>query len=117
MEVRTESERIRKARHTTLNMICKHHRMICDQCSRYSDCEFHALCSKYGINERDYNPYVMEADKDESAPHLVRDTSKCILCERCVSVCRLQGMNIISVFNRGWKKRIAPPKRRRLKEK
>ncbi|MCD8023539.1 MAG: 2Fe-2S iron-sulfur cluster-binding protein [Lachnospiraceae bacterium] len=109
MEVQTESERIKKARRITLDMICKHHRMICDQCARYSDCELHALCREYGISERDYNPYVMDADKDESALHLVRDTSKCVLCQRCVSACQSQGMNIIGVFNRGWNKKIAPP--------
>ncbi len=109
MEVQTESERIQKARRITLDMLCKNHRMICDQCSRYSDCEFHALCRRYGISERDYNPYVMDADKDESAPHLVRDTSKCVLCQRCVAACHEQGMDIIAVFNRGRNKKVAPP--------
>ncbi|MCD7918599.1 MAG: 2Fe-2S iron-sulfur cluster-binding protein [Clostridiales bacterium] len=110
MEVQTESDRVRTARRTTLDMLCQHHRIICDQCSRYSDCEFHALCREYGISERDYNPYVMDADKDESAAHLVRDTSKCVLCQRCVAACQQQGMDIIGVFNRGWNKKIAPPK-------
>ncbi|MCD8336446.1 MAG: 2Fe-2S iron-sulfur cluster-binding protein [Lachnospiraceae bacterium] len=109
MEVQTENERIKKARRITLDMVCRHHRMICDRCERYSDCELHALCVRYGVNERDYNPYVMDPDKDKSSPYLIRDTSKCILCQRCVSVCREQGMDIISVLGRGREKRIAPP--------
>ncbi|MCD8368657.1 MAG: 2Fe-2S iron-sulfur cluster-binding protein [Clostridiales bacterium] len=109
MEVQTESERVRKARKTTLDMLCKHHRMICDQCARYSDCEFHALCRRYGISEEDYNPYVMQANADDSATHLIRDTSKCVLCQRCVSACHAQGMDVISVLRRGWNTKISPP--------
>ncbi len=109
MEIQTENDRIKKARRTTLDMICRHHRMICDQCQRYSDCELHALCRRYGISERDYNPYVMDPQKDQSAKHLVRDRSKCTLCERCVSACHAQGMDIIGVYNRGTNKKVSPP--------
>ncbi|MCD8368311.1 MAG: 2Fe-2S iron-sulfur cluster-binding protein [Clostridiales bacterium] len=108
MEVLTDSPKVRKARHATLNFLAQHHRMICDQCSRYSDCEFHALCVAYGISERDYNPYKMEADKDASAPHLIRDTSKCVQCQRCVAACHNQSMDIVGAFHRGWKKKVAP---------
>ncbi|MCD8329786.1 MAG: 2Fe-2S iron-sulfur cluster-binding protein [Lachnospiraceae bacterium] len=109
MDVQTENERIKKARRITLDMICRNHRMICDRCDRYSDCELHALCVRYGVNERDYNPYVMDPDKDKSSPYLIRDTSKCVLCQRCVSACHAQGMDVISVLGRGREKRIAPP--------
>lgn len=110
MEVLTDSPKVQKARHATLDFLAQHHRMICDQCSRYSDCEFHALCVAYGISERDYNPYKIEPDEDASAPHLIRDTSKCVQCQRCVAACHSQSMDIIGTFHRGWKKKVAPVK-------
>lgn len=110
MEIFTDSQRVRESRRMTLDQLASHHRMVCDRCSRYSDCEFHALCVDYGISERDYNPYKIIPEKDESALHLVRDYSKCLSCNRCVAACHNQEMDILSSFKRGWEKKIGPAK-------
>jgi NADP-reducing hydrogenase subunit HndD len=110
MEIRTESPEVTESRRQTLDLICLNHRMDCEYCSRYSDCELHALCRQYGIDEREYNPYAMEPKLDESAAHLVRDTSKCVLCRRCIAACREQHMDIIGVLGRGYRTHIAPPR-------
>lgn len=110
MEIFTDTDRVKKARRTILDNLASHHRMVCDQCGRYSDCEFHALCVAYGINERDYNPYILPPEQDDSAAHLVRDYSKCLTCGRCVAACHSQGMDILSAFKRGWERKIGPAK-------
>jgi NADH dehydrogenase/NADH:ubiquinone oxidoreductase subunit G len=109
MEILTDSPEVTEARHRTLDLICANHRMDCEYCSRYSDCELHALCRRYGIDERDYNPYAMAPELDESAAHLVRDASKCLQCRRCIAACREQHMDIIAVLGRGYRTHIAPP--------
>jgi NADP-reducing hydrogenase subunit HndD len=110
MEILTDSPEVTESRRRTLDLLCANHRMDCEYCSRYSDCELHALCRQYGIDERDYNPYAMEPELDESAPHLVRDRSKCVLCRRCIAACRQQHMDIIGVLGRGYRTHIAPPR-------
>ena len=110
MEILTDSPEVTESRRRTLDLLCANHRMDCEYCSRYSDCELHALFRQYGIDERDYNPYAMEPELDESAAHLVRDRSKCVLCRRCVAACRGQHMDIIGVLGRGYRTQIAPPR-------
>ncbi len=40
---------------------------------------------------------------DESAAHMVRDNSKCILCRRCTAVCeKVQGIGVIGPNDRGF---------------
>ncbi|NTV74823.1 MAG: hypothetical protein HGA66_11515 [Holophaga sp.] len=90
MEILTDSPEVTESRRRTLDLLCANHRMDCEHCSRYSDCELHALLRQFGIDERNYNPYAMEPELDESSAHLVRDRSKCVLCRRCVAACRDQ---------------------------
>jgi len=46
---------------------------------------------------------------DNSSPALVRDSSKCILCRRCVTVCsEIQGVGAISAQYRGFKTVVGP---------
>ena len=41
---------------------------------------------------------------DDSAVHLIRDNSKCVLCRRCVAACsKLQSVGVIGTNNRGFK--------------
>ena len=46
---------------------------------------------------------------DEVAPGIVRDTSKCVLCGRCIETCKkVQGLGILSFINRGFNTKVAP---------
>jgi NADP-reducing hydrogenase subunit HndD len=110
MEILTNSPEVTESRRQTLDLICSNHRMDCEYCSRYSDCELHALCRQYGIDERNYNPYAMEPELDESAAHLDRDTSKCVRCRRCIAACRELHLDIIGVIGKGYRTQVAPPR-------
>lgn len=100
MEVLTDSENARRARRANLELMCENHRMDCDNCGRYTDCEFHELCSHAGINSDSYELFRLEPKPDRS-PCIVRDSSKCVLCRRCVSACARQGLGLISALFRG----------------
>ena len=46
---------------------------------------------------------------DEVSPGVVRDTSKCILCGRCVAACQKhQGLGVLDFMERGFKTKIGP---------
>ena len=52
-----------------------------------------------------------------SAPSIVRDPNKCILCRRCVSACKnIQTVGVIDVVNRGFNTQIASPFNMALKD-
>ena len=78
MEVYTNTERVRKSRQLTLELTC----------SRNSHCELLQLAGDLGIDAVRYANDNMPPQIEASAPHLVRDNSKCVLCRRCTAVCR-----------------------------
>ena len=80
MEVYTNTERVRKSRQLTLELILSNHRMDCLTCSRNSHCELLQLAGDLGIDAVRYANDNMPPQIEASAPHLVRDNSKCVLC-------------------------------------
>lgn len=100
MDIRTDTETVLAARRKNLELMCENHRMDCDNCVRYTDCEFHNLCSDAGINSDDYELFQIKAQADASKC-IIRDNSKCVMCRRCIAACSAQGLSLISAFNRG----------------
>ena len=103
MEVQTNTEAVRQSRKLTLELILSNHRMECLTCVRSGECELQALAKEFGIDTVRYKGNDIFPQLDTSAPHLVRDNSKCILCRRCVAVCRkFQEVGVIGPNDRGF---------------
>ena len=108
MEVVTSSPRIEKSRKTTLQMILSTHDRKCLTCVRSTNCELQKLCRDYGIEDAGkYDGLKPAYAIDETAPHLVRDNNKCILCRRCVAACKQQLVSVIGANDRGIDTHIA----------
>lgn len=104
MEVFTNSPVVREARKTTLELILSNHDKKCLTCARNRNCELQKLSEELGITELPYEP-IADEDKleiDNLSPSIVRDNNKCILCRRCVSVCKnIQTVGVIDAKERG----------------
>ncbi len=110
MEIKTNTEKVHKARKTTLEMLLSTHEKKCLSCVRSGNCEFQKLCADYGIEDEDiYDGYRRKFEIDDSAAHLVRDNNKCVLCRRCVAVCQQQYVSVIGANDRGIDTHIASP--------
>ena len=109
MEVLTNTEKIQKARKTTLELILSTHEKKCLSCSRSTNCELQKLCLDYGVDENAFGGFKPEYELDLSTPHLVRDNNKCILCRRCVAACNEQYVGVIGANNRGIDTNIGTP--------
>lgn len=106
MKVQTESERVIASRKTTLDLICRHHRMDCEYCPNYTYCELHALLRRYGMDDRIYSRVYHERRADESSACIVRDSSKCVLCRRCMAACEAVGVMNLGALGRGEQTKI-----------
>lgn len=107
MEVMTHSPVVLKARKTTLELILSNHNKSCLSCERSTNCELQKLCRDYGIDENKFGGMKTPSEIDTSAPHMIRDNSKCILCRRCVAVCdKLQSVAVIGANDRGFRTHI-----------
>lgn len=104
MEIFTHSPRVLESRKKTLKLLLSNHKKECLSCVRSGSCELQDLCEEYGVeNAHEYDGALTESRIDDSAPHMVRDNSKCILCRRCTAVCsRIQAVGVIGSNHRGF---------------
>lgn len=109
MEVLTNTEKIQKARRTTLELILSTHEKKCLSCVRSTNCELQKLCRDYGVEEAAFEGFKPTYELDTSTPHLVRDNNKCVLCRRCVAACNEQYVGVIGANNRGIDTAIGTP--------
>ena len=109
MNIRTNTAKVRKAVRTNLELILANHRRECLTCVRNGNCELQKLCREYNIDEVPYKGETRKWSMDTLSTSIVRDSSKCILCGRCVSTCRdVQGIGVLDFTNRGFKTEVAP---------
>lgn len=103
MEIFTNTERVRKSRKMTLELILSTHDRKCLSCVRSGTCELQQLCKEFGVDDEGRfdgaNPIH---EYDDSAIHMIRDNGKCILCRRCVAACQAQHISVIGANARGF---------------
>jgi NADH-quinone oxidoreductase subunit G/NADP-reducing hydrogenase subunit HndD len=109
MNVRTNTTRVREAVRTNLELILANHNRECLTCFRNGTCELQKLCDEMGIGEITYEGHKRKAILDNVSSSIVRDSSKCILCGRCINVCKdVQGIGILDFTKRGFETEVAP---------
>ena len=101
MQVLTNTDKVQKARKTTLELMLSTHEKECLSCVRSTNCEFQKLCQEYGTDEHAFEGFKPHYEKDTSTVYLVRDNNKCILCRRCVAACREQFVSVLGANDRG----------------
>lgn len=103
MEIYTNTEKVRKSRKMTLELILSTHDRKCLSCVRSGNCELQKLCKEFGVDdETRFSGEVVHYNFDDSAAHMVRDNNKCILCRRCIAACDQQGISVIGANARGF---------------
>ena len=86
-EIFTNTPRVLNARKTTVELMLSNHNNACNSCVRSTHCELQALAQELGCDEHRFEGAKNHYEEDVT-PYLIRDNSKCILCRRCVAVCK-----------------------------
>lgn len=109
MNIRTNTKKVRKAVKQNLELILANHDRDCLTCNRNGSCELQALCEQRGIDVVSITGEKREHKIDNLSFSIVRDTSKCILCGRCVNTCKkVQGLGVLDFVGRGFYSEVAP---------
>ncbi|MBQ8086162.1 MAG: iron hydrogenase small subunit [Lachnospiraceae bacterium] len=109
MEVTISSPKAVEARRNSVELLLSDHNQNCQQCDKNGKCELLRVASITGSRELKFSGAHSEAHIDTLAPGLVRDTSKCILCGRCIARCEnAQGIGILGFENRGFDTFLSP---------
>ncbi len=107
LEVYTNTPRVRDQRRVTLELLLSDHDRKCLSCSRNQKCELQALSDELGVREIAYEGEMNNHDIDDVSPSIVRDNNKCVLCRRCVNMCKnVQTVSVIDTMERGFKTKI-----------
>lgn len=79
----------------------------CHTCNNKSVCEVRALSASLGVHDLPAPPLYRGMTLERSDPFIDRDLNLCILCGRCVRICKAhQGWGIIDFVGRGGQTRI-----------
>ncbi len=109
MEIKISSPKAVEARRTSVELILSNHSMNCQQCDKNGQCELLHVAGLVGAREGKFLGSKTPVTVDELSPSIVRDTSKCILCGRCVARCvNAHGTGILGFEKRGFSTIVAP---------
>ncbi len=105
MNIRTNTERLRRYRRNILELILANHCRDCTTCKNNTKCKLQDLAMRYNIDGVRFPNTARSADEiDNSSASIMREPSKCILCGDCVRVCNeVQNVGAIDFAFRGSK--------------
>jgi len=111
MIVTAESDEIRQARKSMVELLLGNHPLDCPVCDAGGECELQDMTFSYGAAESKYMEPKNHREEQQWSPVVYFDRPRCILCYRCVRVCG-EGMDVwaLGVQNRGVNSIIAPNK-------
>jgi len=111
MIVTTESDEVKQARKSMLEMLLGNHPLDCPVCDAGGECELQDMTFSYGAAESKFMEAKNHKEEQQWSPVVFFDRPRCILCYRCVRVCG-EGMDVwaLGVQNRGVSSLIAPNK-------
>jgi bidirectional [NiFe] hydrogenase diaphorase subunit len=107
MEITTSSERLRRYRRMTLELLFAERNHICGVCVANGHCELQTLASDLGMDHVRFEYRHPELPVDLTHRLFGMDHNRCILCTRCVRVCHeVEGAHTWDVAGRGVGSRI-----------
>jgi formate dehydrogenase major subunit len=112
MVVRTQTPKLGKLRRNVMELYISDHPLECLTCAANGDCELQDMAGVVGLRDVRYG-YEGEnhlgAEKDQSNPYFDFDSSKCIVCNRCVRACdQIQGTLALTIEGRGFNSKVSP---------
>ena len=102
MVVHADTRRVNEVRRRIVELILSDHPDNCLLCPKNQHCELQKVAAYVGIEQQRFKKLERLAVIDSSNPFFIRDSSKCILCGKCVRVCtEVQGVAALEIFNDG----------------
>ena len=113
MEITISSPKATSARRTSVELLLSNHNKNCQQCEKNGNCELLHVAKITGARDNMYQGEQTPTTIDKLTPSIARDTSKCILCGRCVERCKnAHGLGILGFEKRGFNTIVSPAENR-----
>jgi NADH dehydrogenase/NADH:ubiquinone oxidoreductase subunit G len=107
MVVNTSTEQIQETRKFIIDLILSMHPLDCMTCTKAGVCNLQQYAYDFEIKESSLTRKKFGYPVDEANPFIKRDPDYCVLCARCVRVCKEQGTNVLDFMGRGVGAKVA----------
>lgn len=101
MVVNTSTDKIREARKFVIDLILSMHPLDCMTCTKAGVCTLQKYAYDMEVQESSFSRKKFGYEPDTANSFIKRDPEYCILCSRCVRVCKEQGTNVLEFMGRG----------------
>jgi len=101
MVVRTNSEHLQELRRFIIDLIISMHPLDCMTCTKAGACTLQKYAYELGIKESSFSRKKFGHSIDDANPFIRREPDYCILCGRCVRICKEQGTSVLDFMGRG----------------
>jgi len=101
MFVHTKTDKVQEIRKFVIDLILSMHPLDCMTCTKAGVCNLQQYAYDFEIKESSFTRKKFGYSTDEANPFIKRDPDYCVLCGRCVRVCKYQGTNVLEFMGRG----------------
>lgn len=116
MNITVSSPKATSARRTSVELLLSNHNRNCQECDKNGNCELLHVSLLTGARENMYPGAKTPVTVDQLTPSIKRDTSKCILCGRCIARCdAAHGLSVLGFEKRGFNTIVGPAENRSFK--
>jgi len=116
MVVNTKTEQVEEVRKFVIDLILSMHPLDCMTCTKAGVCNLQQYSYDFEIKESNFTRKKFGYPIDEANPFIKRDPDYCVLCARCVRVCKEQGTNVLDFMGRGVGSKVTTAKDNPLNE-
>ncbi|MFZ3138947.1 MAG: molybdopterin-dependent oxidoreductase [Thermodesulfovibrionales bacterium] len=106
MVINTKTEKVLEIRKFIIDLILSMHPLDCMTCTKAGICNLQKYAYEFDLKESSFTRKKFGYPVDEANPFIKRDPDYCILCGRCVRVCKEQGTNILEFMGRGIESKV-----------
>ncbi len=109
MEITISSPKAVEARRTSVELLLSNHNRDCQECDKNGNCELLHVAKLTGARDNIYVGEKTQVHIDKLTPSIKRDTSKCVLCGRCIERCKnAHGLSVLGFEKRGFNTFVSP---------
>jgi bidirectional [NiFe] hydrogenase diaphorase subunit len=93
---------------TALELLLASNDVDCANCAKSGSCELQKIAAhlKVKLSSKRFRKIRRNLPIDDSSPEFVYDPNKCVLCGRCIWVCRQKGIGALGFAYRGFNRRM-----------
>lgn len=101
MVINTKTEKVQEIRKFVIDLILSMHPLDCMTCTKAGVCNLQQYAYDFELKESSFTRKKLGYPVDEANPFIKRDPDYCILCGRCIRICKSQGTEVLDFSGRG----------------